>query len=1342
MRLQQLSDDAHQALEAALGYLNFSSGASDANFLASLNSLYRAIGDAESPSDDADQPTANVLGKLLVAKLAELSSSSSAFAEAAQARSVIQLTHDRLLPAYRQHHRDLLFHQSDEFLFGPFFLGRCYEAVLQCRDSADGDEALLAAALRRLNDYVGYRPVPVLENKQKLEPYGHEHCRPVPIFIRGVGAAVGRYETLVARTIDILAETDRTTLEQAYFDLSRMDELAIDPRSYDFDHPVNKRPNYQFGQWDPHQIDNKGFYRRFVVQQVTIDALLRRSETRRDVARDELNFEAAAALAGIILMASGISGYGPDTHSSDVTLNHLLQRVAAYRDAFYEDLLRKHQDNRRLVAEARDLKQPFGGVRQDLNAQLARYRASQLEHVHLARLFSRIGYPQAAARQANALPTTSARTACMIECLVTEAQFQLDEGAVESAAAHLPKIAELLHRGVECGAIVDPWSILGFDANFSVFPALENSVHDHRIDDLLELMDDIFALCARCWCSAAAANDEPAAAAVAIEFGKLAAWWDQFAVATVSSVNGFDAGPLRSAAESASAALAAWHNAGETAGDIGFWRPYAGDFESPKAYALVLDALLDRRDFVASMALLMHWLSQAEHLPLQEGSDWFHAVATQWLEDVLAADQYDPSSPAAGPATADSNTAQTAAAELNAADWSLIAKFFDYLEANADEYWEVPKLETGLFLGPAAADDKDDESMPFDDSGDEDDADEDLYAAAYEDVVYHDTTDDGIDSSLLGDGIPETDDYALDFEIKRISDRLAFLLTVARLWKRTAQALLTTAGAESGEVQAVRERLSSWLAKVLSNRDEMFELLRAVARHKIPPPVSRSYTAMAEYDRRRMVRESLLERIVASCVACGESAQFLIAAGASPAADKPLEAELIAMSDLLKAALAGDAQQVQQRLPALLEVFDNQTLLYVPLSRGGDPVRMAATRTRQRSIRLILALLPRLGLLVETIQLLETCADMEHRRPVGPGAVTEFDHLFKIAHQGLVRCIVESSATWKQVGRGKAKSEQQDHDLIEFLQLLTEVVMRRWLAHSRTLRLSVLEKIAKDKPWQRVVKFIKQYGADLFDQAFLNMGNLRTILHHGVEEWLDDAIDEMFDDTSPLPAALDDEKFRRQTIDTLQLIIEAVVENYVEYRDYNSSTTQSDRGELLFAFLDMLRVRVDYDRVAWNLTPLVLTHEVLVRQRRGGAAEIWRDEMFQRTSEMADGLAERLVALQQQYGMRLSTVADRIGERFVKPLLIDRICALVEPAMEDARQRRASTAFDELEEQLTELTAEPTGVGLDVPPWLETLEDEVERSQRTMFELEDEAALLIPQRVLTRHQAQEQLEAL
>jgi hypothetical protein len=79
--------------------------------------------------------------------------------------------------------------------------------------------------------------------------------------------------------------------------------IGVDPRAYDFDHPANKRPNYHFGQWDPNQIDNQGRYRRYVIQEVTLQALMRRLEDESGVPRHELLFEAAAVLAGTILMA-------------------------------------------------------------------------------------------------------------------------------------------------------------------------------------------------------------------------------------------------------------------------------------------------------------------------------------------------------------------------------------------------------------------------------------------------------------------------------------------------------------------------------------------------------------------------------------------------------------------------------------------------------------------------------------------------------------------------------------------------------------------------------------------------------------------------------------------------------------------------------------------------------------------------------------------------------------------------------------------------------------------------------------------------------------------------------
>ena len=77
----------------------------------------------------------------------------------------------------------------------------------------------------------------------------------------------------------------------------------------------------------------------------------------------------------------------------------------------------------------------------------------------------------------------------------------------------------------------------------------------------------------------------------------LAAWWDRFAAPTVGSVEAIAAGPLLDAARAAAAALSAWNRGGTTAGDVGFWQPYAERFDSPKAFVLVIHALLDQGDF-------------------------------------------------------------------------------------------------------------------------------------------------------------------------------------------------------------------------------------------------------------------------------------------------------------------------------------------------------------------------------------------------------------------------------------------------------------------------------------------------------------------------------------------------------------------------------------------------------------------------------------------------------------------------------------------------------------------------------------------------------------------------
>ncbi len=1319
MNDRELGSGSDPVLDQVLGYLNFSSGAADVQFLANLNQAFELVARSEP-----ERTTWRALERHLRDRLGRLRESSPAFRDADQAAAVLDLVFKHTLPAYRQFHRDLLFHQSEQSLMRPFFIGRVCEAVLRQGPPWNETERIVAGAINQLNDFIGHRPVAALES-QKIEPYKHEYVRPIPLYIRGAGVTYGPEHEVLQAALDLLAETDRDLLARAYFDPNLLDELAVDPRAYDFDHPANKRPNYHFGQWDPAHIDNQGRYRRFVVQQVTLDSLMQRLHDPSDLPRDELLFEAASVLAGTVLMASGISGEGPTTHDSGATLAKLLPEIARYRDQFYERLFQKttgaHAE--RLRAEAAEKRQPFGGARQHLNAQLARRRASQLEHVHLARIFARMGHTSAAQEEANVVPCASARILCQIDCLLATGNLACDNGQLETAAEMLPQIVDLLHRGIQCGAIVDPWNILGFDAHFSLFPAIENSVRDHRADELVALMDRLWAFYSRVWGESAATNRPDVGERVRQQFEQTALWWHQFAVHEVTTVEAVDSLAVFRAAEHVAQAMAVWHKGGAATGDIAFWAPYAEMFDSPKAYALVIDALLDRGDLVASMSLLMHWLGQAERIGLERADSSFHELAQRWFAEATGV-------------LSDTQPAPEEAAKA----WDRARKFLDYLEANAEAFWHVPRFAIGNGNGTKTSPKSTrSEELQLDEEDDE----AHLYDSAYEEVVYRDSTDDGVQGSIF-----ETEDTTHDEllqESKRVADRLAFLTTVSRLWRLAA---LSPSLAATGQIDSAcpshQGRLGAmqrWIEQAETNRRDLAELLAHVRSYRIPTP-SGDHDSMVEYDRRRMTKESLLERIVSTGVETADASRALLAAvaGIEPRlAPGPEEGmELHSIVAVLAPLLRRDVAAVRQAVKPLLTHLQRLPLLYVPLSKGGEAREIVAVRVRQHAIQDLLAWLPRLGLWVETCELLEVGRQMEKDHPVGAGAVTEFDEMFKIGYKAIVESLVASAESWPPSPDEGSTAEP----LVACLEQLTEAMLTSWLAHSRTLRLSVLERVLDKQQWKKVVTFIERYGEELFTQRFLNLGNIRAILHQGVGRWLAQLQEDPHDD---VPIQLIDDLAHgtqlEEVAELLTLVLEAIVENYGEYRDYNSTTTQSDQGGLLYTLLDFLRLRTRYDRVCWNLKPVVLAHEILVRRGKEGAARVWRRALTDRIHDEADQYLQRLAELQRKYAMRMPTVADRLAERFVRPLAIDRIRALVEPAIEEARRGGPTPRFEVLRHETESLTREPTGVGLDVPAWLVALEEEVDFTLRPAHERQDDdLAAALPPILLTEAEAREQLD--
>ena len=104
-------------------------------------------------------------------------------------------------------------------------------------------------------------------------------------------------------------------------------------------------------------------------------------------------------------------------------------------------------------------------------------------------------------------------------------------------------------------------------------------------------------------------------------------------------------------------------------------------------------------------------------------------------------------------------------------------------------------------------------------------------------------------------------------------------------------------------------------------------------------------------------------------------------------------------------------------------------------------------------------------------------------------------------------------------------------------------------------------------------------------------------------------------------------------------------------------------------------------------------------------------------------------------------MADRLEERFVRTLAVDRMRALIGPSINEVRSKRAATSFALLEQEIDDFTERPTGAGLDVPSWLVALEQEAwtALAPHARDQLPDELQVRIPRVRLTWEEVHEQL---
>lgn len=1263
-----------------LGYLNFSGGRPDPKFQRNLDELMVTVAWKD-------------LARTLKTVLADLKVSSPTFADSSQAEQVIGLTFDHALPAYREHHRDLLFHLKDEDFEQPFFLAKVFEAVLEQGAPWDDTDRIVAGALLRLNDFLGYRPMAVLENGQRMAPYSHERFRPLPLFIKGAGVAHGPYRAVVERAMELLRQMPPEVLGEAYFDIELMDELAVDLRAHDHIHPANKRTNYLFGEWDPHQIDIKGRYRRFIVRKVILDALLDWAAKQKRVDADEILFDISAVLCGTILMASSISGDGPECHDSNVTLSSLLPRVARQRDEFYLRLVKTASGARakRLARQAKLTRQPFGHVRQALNMYLAQYGAQQVQRRQLAYLFARMGYAEASLRQASIIPCASARFECEVLCRAHTARRGVEQGKLADANRLLQEAEDYLHRGIECGALVDPWNVLGFQGLFPLFSAREDSVPDQRVEMLYHIMESLLDAYSRALEEAAARGEKQIADEISARYQNLAQFWDRFGTVTVEDLPRVAASEQLDSASHVARALAEWREAGESAGDISFWRRHVEHFQSSKAYAQVVSALLERRDRVAALGLLMQWLSQHDVVGLEAGHMSFEDLMLWWMGIVAEEGTSSKEDP-----------------------WPMVRRMFDYLEANAGEMWQAPAFRQGVIVEEpndstrwTGADSADEESPESDEADEEDE----LFSAAYDEVVYRDSTDDGQEGPIMDERSKLDGDTEYERLEKRLDPRLKFLRMMAHLWQMAANLAvereLVVDGDASKDAKANRtkqaESLRHWLEHAMRLQADLSRLIDELWKGDIGES-SGEHDSNVEFDSQLQAKLYLVQSGLSTWLSC-RSAQWCLACALSPE-DQTVRstAEDVRVIDMYRGIMQRNEAEVRRVLPGLLKALQRKPLLYVPLEHGGEPKQILTARSQQMVVRFLLAHLPQLGLLRETWHLLKTARHMERvSRPRGM-AVTEFDRLFRIALRNTLECVVRASREWKG-GRFT------DEELIEVVGEIVELYLDQWLEHSSTMRLSSVEALKVDSVWDDTAKFVKTYGSDILNARVLTLGNVRAILHSGVPKFLE-YLEQHEDPLHPVRLLEDlrnGKVDRDEAAEHLHLIYQVVVEKFDRFLEYNTTTTQSDYGEQFYSLLDFLRLETAYDRDAWNLLPVAVAHEVLARQGKPEAATIWEDVFTLRTEEMAETHLEELESLQKKYGMRLPSVTNHLQERFVKPLAVNHMLAQIRPACEDADAGRLeSPSFQQIQSSVEDYLKTTSGSGLDVPAWLKTLEEELQ----------------------------------
>lgn len=1324
-RTSSESPSPESPVTGILGFLNFSSGTTNPQFRSQLNQIFSEF-NAES---DLFSHVEATLGH----SLDRLHETDSRFREITQASRVLKIVFAHLIPTYFEFHRDL-FHSVQRPCFeNPFLLAAFFEATLLNYSQEATPEAIANKALNSLNDYVGYRPVAVLENGREMLPYPHERFRPIPIFFRDAGVANGRYQAILTTTIELLKQAPNDLLNQACFSMERVDEIAIDPRPYNHMHPVFKRTNYLFGEWDPHVIGLDGYFHRLILRKIVLDALVSWYEnSREEIGAEEALFDVAAALSGTILMASSVSGSAPDTFDSTRSLADLLPQVAELRDSYYDHLLSEAQQDRRnrLTEMMQTSRQPFGHIRQYLNIYLSRYGSRQIQNRELALLYARIGFAEQSEQIANQIPATAIRFESAIYSRIRLAEKVIQKGNFVEGYELCQSVSDHIQRGIQCGALIDPWNILGFHGQFQLFVCRDDSIPDPRVEVLIDIHDQFFRVLTEGVITATCEGEELIADQFSALFEMEANQWDKYATTAVDGIPHLDGHEQFESATFSAELLRGWRALDKSAAaQKVFWSEHLDGLNSVGSYLQVLEAVLQNEDTMASLTLIMQWLDRAEDIGLENSSGSINEKLIAWTSIIVR---------------------KMLSEENHLHAIRMMRQLFDYLSANAGKYWHAP--EWSLKSIPKRDQETEDEWLqanPFDPEKDDDEPsqEEQIRESAMEDVFYKDSTDDGFGGSVHDGNAPPYEQTQYERILRQFEPRFRFLQTLGRLWVFSAEFIASHHEKLEEAIKENRleerpnesefridETIRSWTDRLAELKSELLILLTEVSQAQIESP-SGDQDSNIEFDLEFQAKLEIQLSVVKTIVTVQLAEWSLhasVPASLFPTTDgENQSAQEQTFVKLYQALLYQQPEVVRRRLPAFINAIRRKQLLYIPFEHGGDPQQVLDSNLLQTSLKLICNRLPRIGLFRETWHMLKVALRMESQtRPAGP-SITEFDRLFRQALQSTVTSLLESSSTWN-------KESTQVGEFVSLCDQIVDNYRELWDRHSNSMRLSAVEGIMNGEVWQQTIDFIAKYGGELFHARHLTLGHVRAILQNGVGEFLDFMI-ENEDPLAPsqLVHDLETGRYEREKAEMiLELVYSIVSDKFDRFLEYNSTTTHSDYGDRFHALLDFLRVEVAFERDEWTFTPYQIVHEAFVSAGESEFAVLWEELFLDETREIHQQHQEQLKACEARWGVQLPALADRMREGFVKPLAVNRMRALVKTSLDDVNQgKERSEAFERLTQEIESYREELYGSGVDLPPWLRQLEHQIRQLtgiNQSTEKLENDLLELAPIQVSVR----------